>query len=319
MLSAWMMLSPALADVPGSQDHPIIERYPGSTIEWYLVENYRPYKVPLGPVSGYRELAMWAPSEGRLTRIYYALDGGARSDSEVYKNYRDALATAGFEILGEGHVAKGVRGGAIGSREWQDVIFRANPWGDKSGAINEMAHGTATSAGSGSIIARKVREAGTAFVVVSVYQLRDDRIGTLIDVLEVESAQSGLVTVNAEAIGAAITEQGRVVLEGLYFDFDKATLTAQSAPALSEIASYLKANAARTFYVVGHTDSKGTLAYNQKLSSDRAAAVVAALVKDHGIAAARLEAQGVGPLAPRSSNSADAGRERNRRVELVER
>jgi OOP family OmpA-OmpF porin len=312
-------MSPANADVAGSHDHPIIARYPGSTIEWHLVENYRKYRVPAGPVSGYRELAKWIDSEGQLTRIYYALDGSARSDREVYQNYRDALAQAGFDILVEGYVAEGVRGADIGSRTWQDVIFRANAWGDSSGAVNEMTRGSATAAGSGTIVAHKQRAAGTVYVVVSVYQFRDDRVSTLIDVLEAAPVKSGLVSVNAEAIGNAIAEQGRVVLDGLHFDFDKASLTAQSNPVLGEIATYLTANPTRNFHVVGHTDSKGTYAYNQKLSADRAAAVVAALVSQHGIAAARLEAHGVGPLAPRATNSADAGRERNRRVELVER
>jgi len=306
------------ADVPGSRDHPIVSRYPGSTIAWHLIENHRDYRVPTGQVSGYRQLSSWIDAAGRLTRNYYALDGTARTDREVYQNYRDALANAGFEILLEGYVGAGTRGNAVGSRQWQDVIFRSNSWGDSSGAINEMTRGSASSAGSGSIVARKVRDAGTAFVVISVYQFRDNRISTLIDVLEVEKLESGLVSVNAQAIGAGINENGRVVLDGLYFDFDKATLTPQSNPTLEQIAQYLQSNKQRNFYVVGHTDNKGNFAYNQTLARERAAAVVTALVKAHGIAAARLEAHGVGPLVPRATNSADSGRERNRRVELVE-
>ena len=103
------------------------------------------------------------------------------------------------------------------------------------------------------------------------------------------------------------------------FDFDKATLQPQSKAALDAIAQYLKANPVRIFYVVGHTDSRGTFAYNTKLSSDRAHAVVDELVKGYGIASTRLEPHGVGPLNPVSSNGSDAGRERNRRVELVEK
>ncbi|MCB0297331.1 MAG: OmpA family protein, partial [Calditrichaeota bacterium] len=117
----------------------------------------------------------------------------------------------------------------------------------------------------------------------------------------------------------AIAESGRVVLDGILFDYDKATLQAASKAALEQIAAYLKANAQQNFYVVGHTDAKGTFAYNQNLSAARARAVVEALVKDYGIAPARLEPHGVGPLVPVFSNASDAGRERNRRVELVER
>ncbi|MFQ5649894.1 MAG: OmpA family protein [bacterium] len=58
-------------------------------------------------------------------------------------------------------------------------------------------------------------------------------------------------------------------------------------------------------------------AYNMKLSADRAHSVVTALVKEHSIAGSRLEAHGVGALAPVASNKDEAGRARNRRVELV--
>ncbi len=92
-----------------------------------------------------------------------------------------------------------------------------------------------------------------------------------------------------------------------------------SKPVLDQIAQFLRAQATATFYVVGHTDSTGTFAYNQQLSADRARAVVDALVRDYGIAANRLEPHGVGPLNPVFTNGADAGRARNRRVELVQR
>jgi outer membrane protein OmpA-like peptidoglycan-associated protein len=312
-----LISSVAAQDIEGSKDHPVVSRYPGSTIQWYVVDNHRPYRLPVGPVTGYRAIDKWIDTAGRVSRIYYALDGGNRTHSEVYKNYMDALQNAKFEILAEGLVAQGVRGGGIGSRQWQGVFFGANPF-NSPGPVNEMTAGTATSGGSGTIIAKKTRPAGTAYVAVSVYQFRDNRVSTLVDVIEVEAAETGLIVVNAEAIGAGIKENGRVVLEGILFDFDKATLKPESKAAFDQIAVYLKANPDKNFYVVGHTDSKGTFPYNQKLSSDRARAVVDALIKDYGIASARLEPHGIGPLAPVFANASDASRERNRRVELVE-
>ena len=62
-----------------------------------------------------------------------------------------------------------------------------------------------------------------------------------------------------------------------------------------------------------------TFAYNRKLSADRAMAVADALKRDFGIASERLEPHGVGPLVPVFANSTDAGREKNRRVELVQK
>ena len=305
-------------DIAGSRDHPIISRYPKSVIRWYTVDNYRPYRVPIGPVTGYRSIDETIDTEGRVTRIYYTLDGSARSDIEVYKNYREALAEAGFEILAEGFEPAGGRSTAAGSRKWREVLFLYNPWNTTSGAVNEMGRGSATSGGGGAVVARKMRAAGTAYVIVSVYQFRENRISTLVDVVEVEQAETGRIIVNAEAIGAGILENGRVVLDGILFEFDKATLKPESKIALDQIALYLNAHPKQRFYVVGHTDSKGTFSYNQNLSFARASAVVDALIKDFGIEGSRLEAHGVGPLAPVFANSSDAVRDKNRRVELVE-
>jgi OOP family OmpA-OmpF porin len=69
--------------------------------------------------------------------------------------------------------------------------------------------------------------------------------------------------------------------------------------------------------VVGNTDNVGTLDANMKLSQGRAEAVVASLTTTHGIAATRLKACGIGPLAPVAANEAEDGRAKNRRVELV--
>lgn len=141
----------------------------------------------------------------------------------------------------------------------------------------------------------------------------------MIDVVEVEDVETGLVVVNAEAIGNAIDEYGRIVLDGLYFDHNQATLKATSTQALTQIAAFLSARSSMNFYVVGHTDAVGTYAYNTTLSDRRADAVVRALTRDYGIAKNRLEGIGIGPLSPVFSNSSDGGRSKNRRVELVER
>ena len=87
---------------------------------------------------------------------------------------------------------------------------------------------------------------------------------------------------------------------------------------MDEIAKLLKTDAALKLRVVGHTDNQGGLDSNIALSKRRAEAVNAALVSQHGIAAGRLSAYGVGDLAPVASNTDEAGRAKNRRVELVQ-
>ena len=304
-------------DIDGVVEHPMIQRYPGQVIAWQHIENYQPYKVAVGPVTGYRAIADWIDTEGRVTRTFYKLESEDRSYSEVYKNYLDALKAEGFEILGEGFSADR-RGNAIGSRQWMEVTFRANP-ATKPGAVGTMFSGTSSSGGAGAIVATKERAAGTAYVVIYVEQHSKSYVGALIDIVEVEAAETGLVVVDAEAMGSDIDEYGRVVLDGIVFDFDKATLKPESRAALDAIAEYLDANPQKHFYVVGHTDSKGTFAYNSKLSADRARAVADALTQNYGVAADRLEPHGVGPLTPVFSNGSDSGRDKNRRVELVEK
>jgi outer membrane protein OmpA-like peptidoglycan-associated protein len=131
------------------------------------------------------------------------------------------------------------------------------------------------------------------------------------------AAMEQSVVVSAEQIAKDMGESGKVVFYGIYFDTDKSTLKAESAPTLAEMAKWLKTNANANVFIVGHTDMQGSLERNQKLSRDRAASVIVALTKEHGINANRLAADGVGPLAPLASNINEAGRIKNRRVEMV--
>jgi outer membrane protein OmpA-like peptidoglycan-associated protein len=307
------------ADVEGAADHPLISRYPGQEIAAYEVENHRIYKLPLGPVTGYRAIDEVTETAGRVTRIFYAYRGQDRTHTEIWKNYADALAGAGFEILASGAPTDRTAKNEVGGRSWFGVALGLNPWSAPGTEVGTLYAGSSTSGGSAAVIARKERAAGTAYVAVYVEQHSEDLVGTLVDIVEVEAAETGLVSVDAEAIGQDLQENGRVVLTGLHFDFDTADLRAESRPTLAEIARYLREHPERRFYVVGHTDAKGTFSYNAGLSRDRARAVVDALVEEHGIAADQLEPHGVGPLVPVFSNASDAGRERNRRVELVER
>ncbi|MEM9225639.1 MAG: OmpA family protein [Pseudomonadota bacterium] len=304
-------------DVDGVQEHPMIERYPGQDIRWQKIENYMPYEVAIGPVTGYRKIDDWIETQGRVTRTFYALEGEERTYSEVYLNYLEALKAQDFEILAEG-LSPDRNGTGPGTRQWIGVAYAANPIAEQ-GPQNTLFAGTSSSGGAGSIVARKARASGIAYVVLTVEQHSSTYIGALIDIIEVEAAETGLVVVDAEAIGSDMVEYGRVVLDGLVFDFDSPVLLAQSDQALANIATYLKANPDKQFYVVGHTDSVGTFSYNYGLSGDRARAVVDALKDQHGIAHDRLEPHGVGPLVPVFSNSEDSGRDKNRRVELVER
>jgi outer membrane protein OmpA-like peptidoglycan-associated protein len=140
--------------------------------------------------------------------------------------------------------------------------------------------------------------------------------GSIHRIVRIAAMQQSVV-VSADQIQRSLAEAGKVVFYGIYFDTDKAVIKAESAPTLAEMAKFLKANAGTKVYIVGHTDIQGALDHNQKLSRDRAAAVVAALAASHGIPKERMAADGVGPLAPVAANDNEAGRAKNRRVEMV--
>lgn len=125
------------------------------------------------------------------------------------------------------------------------------------------------------------------------------------------------LTANANAFADGLKTTGHITVEGILFETGKSDLKPESSAAIAEVAKLLKNDASLKLFVVGHTDNVGGLDANVKLSQDRAASVVAVLVKTHSIDAARLKPFGSGPYAPVASNDSEAGRTKNRRVELV--
>ena len=116
--------------------------------------------------------------------------------------------------------------------------------------------------------------------------------------------------------GVKTDARGCWVLEGVYFDTNKANLQATSRAALNRVADVLKRNPGLALRVEGHTDSTGTHAYNIKLSQERAKAVMDYLV-GAGVGAGQLSYAGYGPDRPAATNETAAGKAQNRRVELA--
>lgn len=108
-----------------------------------------------------------------------------------------------------------------------------------------------------------------------------------------------------------------VVLEDLDFKSGSGSVTEADYASLRDLAAWLKADPARTITLVGHTDGSGGLAGNIALSKQRAASVQAALVKRFGLGSGQVSSDGVGPLAPRASDTTPEGRSKNRRVEAI--
>ena len=137
-------------------------------------------------------------------------------------------------------------------------------------------------------------------------------------IIEKESMKQDIV-VNADLIKEKIQLEGKIAIYGIYFDVGKSQIKPESKESLEQIAIFLIDNPEINCWVVGHTDSDGSFEINSILSLDRANAVTSYLQKNFSISPARLFAEGVGPLAPISSNETEGGKKLNRRVELVKK
>jgi len=119
----------------------------------------------------------------------------------------------------------------------------------------------------------------------------------------------------APAPAPAPRAASRIVLRGVNFDFDRATIRPDASVILDEAASILNENSDVQVEVGGHTDAVGTDEYNQGLSERRARAVADYLI-EKGVSASRLGTAGYGESRPVADNGTADGRAQNRRVEL---
>ncbi len=207
------------------------------------------------------------------------------------------------------------------------------PFGLNPVAVKSVVTGTVTDRGTGTPLPARVifKEAGTGTVVTEV--AADTTTGVYVAQVPV-----GVYAVSATAekyidqSTAVVVEEGKpttynfalvkvgttVTLKGIYFDFNKATIKLPgSQEALQAAYQILKENPTIKVEIQGHTDNVGSNEYNQKLSEQRAQAVVNYLVQQMGVDPSRLIAKGYGESKPKVSNATPEGRAQNRRVEFV--
>lgn len=118
-----------------------------------------------------------------------------------------------------------------------------------------------------------------------------------------------------QKLAAALEKNCKAAVYGINFDFDKATLRADSTPTLEQVLKVLTDDPKLNVEVGGHTDNVGKPEYNLGLSDRRAATVKDWLVA-HGVAASRLSSHGYGDTQPVVKNDTEEHRAENRRVEL---
>lgn len=113
-----------------------------------------------------------------------------------------------------------------------------------------------------------------------------------------------------------IEKGAKVVLNNIFFETGKATLTPQSRLELEKAIELLRVNPSMVIEIGGHTDNVGDDTYNMKLSHDRAKSVRDYLVGG-GIISDRVQAKGYGELNPVATNDTEDGRKANRRTEFI--
>lgn len=313
-----------VSDVPGAADHPLIKRFTGSWLAGQRVSNWdaavlpgsaelskanaRQYKEPLN-------------LEGKITRSLYIAPRG-KSALEVWRNYEQALNAAGFKkrFACESKCADLYFAWWKTSEPNKGMTWAKGDVETPTGSRYSLT--SATSVEDGRMLVGTLGKPGHEASVLLYNSVAANAstglVATYVEIVEPKAMETGQVTVDPAALQAGLAAEGRVTLTGLFFDTGKTELKPESKAQLDAMAELLKGQPALKAWIVGHTDNVGGFEANEKLSLARAQAVVAALTAaPYKVDTRRLVAKGLASLAPVAGNADDAGRARNRRVELV--
>lgn len=287
-----------------------VERVPVSTV---ALPPFPFFKAPdglVGKVADDKAMVDFAPHyflagktmvsvEGRLHHNAYPLVSPDKSreysTTEFHRNYANAIAALGGIKISETQFTRPIVEAVGGLREVNKHWRSAPP-------TSGYEHHT--------YLIRT--QANEYWVLVSTATSRP--MGYVV-VLEKAAMAQSLGFLDASAMKKALDADGRVALY-IHFDTDQSTLRADAQNAIAEIRTLLDTDAGLRLSIEGHTDDGGSADRNRTLSVERAQSVQRALVEG-GVDAARLRADGFGPDRPIASNADDAGRAKNRRVELV--
>lgn len=162
---------------------------------------------------------------------------------------------------------------------------------------------------------------------INVYAIRSKDKGNILvqysatnasaklNVLQQKALTQTISKITADVIIKDLANSGKSILY-INFDTDQSTITTNGEETVTQIAEALNKDESLNISIEGHTDNTGDAAHNKKLSTDRANAVMAALIRHH-IAKSRLSARGFGAERPLVANDSEENKAKNRRVELV--
>jgi len=287
-------------DIPGSKDHSLVSRFPGTHISQYSQKNFEEYLLPIGVMIGKRSpenkidltLSKFNQLEGKTTQITYQL-WGTTSSYEVHKALENALKAKNYNKI---FTCSSLKCGD--SYAW-NLKFSSIANNEKQGRRYLVYNK------NGTYISQYISEvAGLLFIQLNVVEVS-------------EISKNKVIVLNSSKLSDSLNKEGKVIVSGIYFDSGKSTIKEKSAIAIEQVADLLIKDKDLRLYIVGHTDNQGSQENNLILSKNRANAVLQYLVNNYKIDHKRLQSVGSGPYNPVSSNSTDLGKSKNRRVELV--
>lgn len=173
--------------------------------------------------------------------------------------------------------------------------------------------GTATGGAMGAVIGRASGNTALGAIIgATVGGATGAIIGNQMD-KQAEEIMKTVPDAKVERVGEGIVVE---FSSNVLFGFDESTLSAEARTSLDKLVKVLDAYPDTDIEIQGHTDSKGSVAYNQALSERRATAV-SGYLEGQGTAGSRLTIKGFGETTPKYENNTDEGRTENRRVEFL--
>ena len=253
--------------------------------------------------------------EGEVRRTAWRVEAPGLTPLQVLRPLRDQVEAAGYKVMLD--CAASECGGYdfrfatevlpgpnmyVNIRDYHMLTARKGDADAPSEMINIL---TSTSRSSAYV---QIIQAGKLETVVE--GIRNDPTP--------EPARTPQVAANPDSdFEGQMLGRGHAVLRGLDFESGTSDLGAGPFASLEALADFLVSNSGIRIALVGHTDSVGSLDANVALSRQRAQSVRRRMIEQHGIAPDRMDAEGMGYLAPVASNLDAAGRDANRRVEAI--
>ena len=273
------------------------------------------FRFAVGPFDLARIATLLA--EGPLEQTAFKLDAPDQSTLQLMQPLRDQIAAAGFTVIYE---CETQACGGFDFRFGIDVMAEPEmhiDLGDfrylaasRSGAAGNDVLSVVVSRSPDHGFVQLTQVGGFAVAPPKLTEATKTPIAAATPIAPIDPVSLGVLS---ETLNNGLP----LVLEDLVFASGSATLATDDFASLRDLAAWLRANPQKAVMVVGHTDVSGGSAANLSLSKLRAQSVRQRLLVDFDIPAPQITADGVGSLSPRDTNATDAGRQKNRRVEVM--